>query len=198
MSSSPPSDPTLAYYDEHAEPYVRDTIGLDMTPLYEPFLALVSPGGHILDAGCGSGRDALAFKRGGYTVTAIDASTEMARLASAVIGEPVEVIRFQDMAFEEVFDGVWACASLLHVPRSEMDSVLFRFARALKHGGVLYASFKVGDGEQVREGRFFNDYEEQGLSDVLARRPELTTLRLWRASDQRPQSWVNLLATRRT
>ena len=93
----PPSDAeleTLRYYEEHAEEYVRQTVGLDVGHLYEPFLQLVPRGGRILDAGCGSGRDAKAFREMGYGVVAIDASPAIAAAASRVAGIPVEVITF--------------------------------------------------------------------------------------------------------
>src|SRR5262245_28680602 len=105
MSPTPPSELTVAYYDAHAEEHVRDTLGVDMAELYEYFLALIPAGGHILDAGCGSGRDAREFKRCGYRVTAFDASEEVARLAGEVIGQPVLVMRFQDVAWGGEFDG---------------------------------------------------------------------------------------------
>src|SRR6516164_3275264 len=97
MSTNQPFDPTVAYYDTHAEKYIRDTIGIDMEWFYEPFLALVPAGGHILDVGCGSGRDTLAFLGRGFRVTAIDASAVMARLASERLGQAVAVLRVQDL-----------------------------------------------------------------------------------------------------
>src|SRR5690348_11531546 len=112
MSASRPSDPTGEFYRQNARAYAAETLGVDMGTLYEPFLALLPAGGHILDAGCGSGRDAREFKRQGYHVTAIDASPELARLASETTGEPVRVLRFEEMMYEAEFDGVWACASL--------------------------------------------------------------------------------------
>src|SRR5262245_44821759 len=116
MSPTRPSDLTVVYYDAHAAEYARDTLGVQVAPLYEPFLTLVPPGGHVLDVGCGSGRDALAFLGRGFRVTAIDASGEMARLASVQTGQAVAVLRVQELSYEEEFDGIWACASLLHVP----------------------------------------------------------------------------------
>jgi SAM-dependent methyltransferase len=202
MSTPLHSDPTTAYYDAHAERYVDETFGLDMADLYEPFLALVPPHGHILDAGCGSGRDALAFLRGGYRVTAIDASTEMAQRARELIGQPVEVRRFQDLSYEEEFNGIWACASLLHVPRLEMDGVFRRFVRALPPGGAWYMSFKLGEREEVRSGRLFTDYTETGLRQLIEGHPLLTLDRIWRTGDVRPevseQRWVNALVRKRT
>jgi SAM-dependent methyltransferase len=198
MSASRPSDPTREFYSQNARAYAEATLGLDMGPLHESFLALVPAGSRILDAGCGSGRDAREFKRRGYRVTAVDASPELARLASEIIGQPVRVLRFEEMTYDEDFDGIWACASLLHVPRTGMDDVLARLSRALRWGGVVYASFKVGEAEQVRGGRLFNDYSEESLGELFRRHPELEVVRTWRTQDQRPsaggQCWLNLLA----
>jgi SAM-dependent methyltransferase len=152
MTITRTDDPTLAYYEDQAETFFAETVDVDMAPLYARFLARVPPGGHILDAGCGSGRDALAFRRLGYAVTAFEASPTLARLATAHCGLPVEVRRFQEIDWEDRFDGIWACASLLHVPMAELPEVLGRLGRALKSDGVLYASFKYGVGEREHEG----------------------------------------------
>src|SRR5829696_2513263 len=152
--------PTVAYYEANAERFVEDTFEVDMRPLYAPFLTLLPAGARVLDAGCGPGRDSLAFVARGHEVTAFDASEAMARLASRRTGLPVLRLSFDRVGFEVGFDGVWACASLLHVPRRDMPGVLHRLARALEPHGVLYASFRHGDGEAVRGGRLFSDYRE--------------------------------------
>jgi SAM-dependent methyltransferase len=194
MSTPRPSE---AYYEAHAEQYARDTVGIDMAEFYEAFLALVPPGGHILDAGCGSGRDAREFKRRGYRVTAMDASAEMARVASAVVGEAVEVRRFQDVDAQEAFDGIWTCASLLHVPSAEMNDVFARLTRALRAGGTWYMSFKAGEQEEVRDGRFFHDFTEAGLRDLVEGYAQLALIRVWQTDDRRVEQtgrkWVNAL-----
>jgi SAM-dependent methyltransferase len=198
MSLNPPSDPTLAYYEAHAERFAADTLGADMSALYAPFLELVPPGGSILDAGCGAGRDALAFLRLGYAVTAFDASPAMAEIASRLSGLMVEALRFQEVAFGPVFDGVWACASLLHVPSSEMSDAVGRLANSLKPGGVLFASFKEGEGEVERGGRRFTNYTPTTLERGLVGQPALDVVRIWTTHDVRPgrsnETWVNALA----
>jgi 2-polyprenyl-3-methyl-5-hydroxy-6-metoxy-1,4-benzoquinol methylase len=200
MNTNPPSDATVAYYDTHADQYAAATSLLDMGELYERFLTLVPPEGHILDAGCGAGRDSLVFLRRGYQVTAFDASAKLAHLASERIGVPVRVLRFQDFADEGPFDGVWACASLLHVPRREIGDVFFRLTRALRPGGVWYMSFKAGDGETVHGGRFFNDYTEALLRGVIDEHPLLRVIDMWRTQDVRPERrgdvWTNALVVR--
>jgi SAM-dependent methyltransferase len=119
-----------------------------MSPLYTRFLYWLPNSGHILDAGCGSGRDAFAFQKRGYQVAAFDASPTLAKFAATYCGLSVQVMRFQEINWLRRFDGIWACASLLHVPAAELPDVLIRMADALKPRGVLYASFKYGQGER--------------------------------------------------
>src|SRR5262245_25549836 len=158
---------------------------------------LVPAGGHILDAGCGPWRDAAEFRRRGYRVTAFDASPEMARMAPERTGEPVAVLRFQELTYQEQFDGVWACASLVHVPRVAMDEVFCRLTRALRAGGAWYMSFKRGEGEEMRDGRLFNDSTDSSFAELLKRYPRLVLLRTWQTEDLRPercgQYWLNAL-----
>ena len=194
-------DPTLAYYDANAQRFVQDTQDIDMSLLHTPFLSLLpASGARVLDAGCGSGRDSLVFLAKGHEVVAFDASEAMARLASESLGFPVLRLSFDQVDFQDTFDGVWACASLLHVPRQDMPGVLRRLARALKPGGILYASFKYGDAETVRGGRLFSDYREESFKDVLRDTPELQPIELWRTPDMRPERrdtvWLNVLLRR--
>jgi 2-polyprenyl-3-methyl-5-hydroxy-6-metoxy-1,4-benzoquinol methylase len=192
---------TLSYYEANAERFFESTRGVDMNSIYEPFLSLLQPGAHVLDAGCGSGRDSRAFLERGYEVTALDASEAMAKLASRHIGRSVLQMSFDEVRFRECFDGVWACASLLHVPKRESPIVLERLGIALKTGGVMYASFKYGEGESVRDGRLFNDLDEEGFRNVLRSRPELGILKMWRTTDLRPDrddvAWLNVLLRKR-
>lgn len=191
------SENTIQYYDDHAEGYARSTVGIEFSSLYEPFLRMVPKGGRILDAGCGSGRDAKAFLDLGYNVIAIDASERMAMLASQLIGPPVSVMRFQEMSYDQAFDGVWACASLLHVPRPEIAGVIDRMARSLRLGGVLYASFKQGERERLEGVRLFNDMTEGQIEQVFSGFPSLSIVRIWITADIRPErvgeQWVNVL-----
>jgi len=105
------------------------------------------------------------------------------------------------MDYAEQFDGIWACASLLHVPAAEMDEVFARFGRALRPGGVWYLSFKLGVAEEVRDGRLFHDSTEAELASRLGRVPGVELLTTWRTEDVRPSRpgewWVNGLARKR-
>lgn len=195
MNIQPSSDPTVVYYDKNAAEFTRGTESVDMSHLYGEFLPLVPEGGRILDAGCGSGRDAVFFKRQGYVVSAFDASFELAAIASRGMGTPVKVMSFTDLESDSEYDGIWACASLLHVSTSEMDEVLNRLTRALKPGAVLYVSFKYGTAEVIRDGRFFNDYDENKFQALIERHNDLSVAKMWQTNDSRPgrqsEVWLN-------
>lgn len=193
-------DHTDQYYEQFAAEFFGSTVGVDMAPIHQRFLALLTPGAHILDAGCGSGRDAKAFSEAGFQVTAFDASAELARLASAHCGFEVAVRRFEDVDEVETFDGIWCCASLLHVPLAAMPATLDRLWRALRPGGTLYVSFKHGTGERVHGGRRFTDADEATLRQWFGRWPDVHQIDVWLTDDQRPdrtERWTNALATRK-
>jgi SAM-dependent methyltransferase len=191
------ADPTIAHYDAEAEAFFSTTVDVDMSPLHAPFLAKLKAGAAILDAGCGSGRDARAFRERGFAVTAMEPSRALAELAEAHCGLPVVLRRFQEIDWQETFDGIWACASLLHVPLAELPEVFGRLSRALRPGGVIYVSFKYGCGEREHGGRRFTDLDEAGLNDLLARAPALTSVDTWTTGDRRAgrehERWLNAL-----
>src|SRR5579859_643185 len=114
---------TLDFYERNGAKFAAQTQALDMSAFYDRFLANLPPHGHILDAGCGSGRDSKAFLERGYKVTAIDATQSFVDMASAYTGLPVQKMTFQAMSFNNAFDGIWACASLLHVPLNDLPDV---------------------------------------------------------------------------
>ncbi|HEY2247926.1 MAG TPA: class I SAM-dependent methyltransferase [Bradyrhizobium sp.] len=149
-------DDTLQFYRRNAEAYA----GWAKAPStrLKGFLALLPPAGSILELGCGAGNHAAEMLAAGFKLRATDGSPEMAAIASRRLGHPVETLRFDELDAREVYDGVWASACLLHVPRDQLAGVLSRIRRALKHDGVFYASYKVGHGEGGRDslGRYYN------------------------------------------
>ncbi|PYP85951.1 MAG: SAM-dependent methyltransferase [Blastocatellia bacterium AA13] len=202
MSATTYDQGTLAFYERRGQEFCQATMSLDLHELYEPFLKELPLGAHILDAGCGSGRDTKAFLERGYRVTAIDASPQMASLATEHTGQSCQVLSFQELDFREEFDGIWACASLLHVPKTEMDDVLRRLAGALKVGGVLYTSLKEGYGERIAEdGRFFSYYSRESFKELLNTHPILDEIAFWKTEDTRSREhigpWLNFLLKRR-
>lgn len=189
---------TECYYDTHAKTYMDSTVHLDLSDLYDRFLNELAPGSHILDAGCGSGRDTKAFLDRGHRVTAIDASRELAKLAEAFTSHHCEVLRFQNMEFREQFDGIWACASLLHIPKVEITEVIPRFIRALKQRGIFYVSLKEGEGERIAEdGRFVRNYTTTSFRELIDRFPTLQEIAFWKTEEIRStthfQPWLNFL-----
>ena len=188
--------PTIRYYDEHAAEYIRSTVFVNMQSLYEPFLSRIPKGGRILDAGCGSGRDSKAFLDRGYRVVSIDASQKMADATSQLTGQQAIRMAFQDISFAEEFDGIWAFASLLHVPLIELPNVFNRCGRAIRPSGVFCASFKEGQGERHHDGRLFTDMDEPSISDLVAGIAGLEIVQFSHTNDLRPgrlDKWLNVL-----
>jgi SAM-dependent methyltransferase len=146
---------TLQFYRSNAQSYA-DWAKAPSTRL-RGFLALLPPGGSILELGCGAGNHSAVMLDGGFQVRATDGSPEMAEIASRRLGHPVEAMLFHELDEREAYDGVWASACLLHVPRHELAGILGRIHRALKPSGVFYASFKIGEGDgRDNLGRYYN------------------------------------------
>lgn len=187
------------YYQLHAQRFFSETVDVDMSELYRPFVAHLKPGARILDAGCGSGRDAKAFSEMGYEVEAFDASAELVELARQHTGLPVKQMRFEEVTEVERYDGIWCCASLLHVPLAELPGVMAQLAKALKPGGVWYLSFKYGSGEREKDGRRFTDMDDCGIRILLNLLHCIHLVHNWLTNDHRPvykQRWSNFILSK--
>ena len=191
---------TLRYYNETADEFVQGTVAADLSKLQQRFLKRLPAGAHILDLGCGSGRDAKAFLERGYQVTAMDGAEACCRLAAAYIGQPVLHKSFAELDFDAAFDGIWACASLLHVPFAELPDIFLKIATALKPGGIFYASFKYGKFEGERNGRYFTDLTEERLAQLLKPLTGLTIVETFITGDVREgrgdERWLNVVGER--
>ena len=148
---------TSQYYSDNSQEFFESTVIADMTPQYEHFLKYFPSGSNILDLGCGSGRDTKAFLKMGYDVEAIDGSEEICRLASDYTGITVKCMDFMELNSIERYDAIWACASLLHVSSAQIPIMFSKMKDALRENGIVYMSFKHGDFEGERNGRFFLD-----------------------------------------
>jgi len=191
---------TIDYYNMNAADYFSRSVHLEMHTLYEKFLMFVPEGGKILDAGCGSGRDTKYFLSLGYEVTAIDASEEMVKLSTQFTKQESTLMNFYDLDFQEIFDGIWSIASLLHLPRNRIEDVMQRFTSALKSDGIWCMSFKEGNCERVDEnGRFFNDYDVRTFRSLLEKHPLLQIEDIWLREDcmGRNQRWMTALLSKR-
>lgn len=153
--------------------------------------------GRILDAGCGSGRDSKAFLNLGYQVRAFEAAPALAELASKYLNVPVDVTSFQELELDKEFNGIWACASLLHVPLAVLPDTIQNLLESLKSNGVLYASFKYGKGETERDGRQFTDMDEHSFAHLAVQLTGISSWEMWTSKDTRPnrnqESWLNAL-----
>jgi SAM-dependent methyltransferase len=195
--NSDPQKDTLEYYQSNAKKFFDGTVSVDVTDLYTPFLELLPETGVILDAGCGSGRDTRFFMRQGFKVVAFDNSSEMVKLASGFTGQDCLLLSFDDIGFENKFNGVWACSSMLHVPKNNMINVLNKLCIALKNDGILYTSFKYGNDENFRNGRLFSNYNEESFNALLTDQKELDVVKYWKTNDLRSgredEKWLNVL-----
>lgn len=193
-------DINLQYYQTHAHAFYHSTINVDMQSLYGHFLPLIKTGGAILDAGCGPGRDSLAFIEQGFDIEAFDASDELAKLATKLIGKEVSVKTFQTYQTTTIFDGIWACASLLHVPFVELSDIMQRLSERLKAEGVFYCSFKYGNEEIERSGRRFTNLNENRFEQLIKGLP-LQIEKQWITGDLREgresQKWLNVIMRKR-
>lgn len=187
---------TLKYYEAHASEFIQNTLNKKMDIQYAHFLKNLHAKAHILDAGCGSGRDSLYFKNQGYEVSAFDISKKMCDFASELLEQEVLELSFEEMKFENSFDAIWASASLLHVSKEEMPNVLQTLARALKPKGLMYASFKAGEKEFIKEDRFFNSYSKKSFSELIKKSP-FEIKEIFLLEDTRPNKegefWLNAI-----
>jgi SAM-dependent methyltransferase len=191
-----PND-TLRFYAENAATYATRT-GRRIPPQLPKFLAQLSPGAKILELGTGGGQDALYMLEQGFAVTPTDGSPELANEASRLLGVPVRTMLFEELDEHENFDAVYASASLLHAPRKNLPAILTRIHRALKPGGLFWASYKSGDAEgEDKFGRYYNYLDEAELRTIYATAPwQSLTINSWQGSgyDNLPTDWLSVTA----
>ena len=190
-------NPTIDYYNLNAENFIESTQNVDMYLAQDRFLRLLDENASILDFGCGSGRDTRYFLDKGYQVTATDGSAELCRRASVFTGIEVKEMMFEELDEIDTYDGIWACSSILHLPKIELLPVICKMCMALKDSGVIYTSFKYSDFEGVRNGRYFTDFTEDSFKEFIAKIPELTIEDYWITDDVRAgrsdEKWLNLI-----
>lgn len=192
---------TLDYYNQNAENYYEQTVNVCFDDLYDRFLEYIPEGGRIMDAGCGSGRDAAAFIKRGYRAEGLDASSELAVLASERQGISVTVCNMEDWIADEPFDGIWCCAALLHMDDRQIDSFLSNLKYNLITGGALFISVKTGiEKGHDDKGRFMRNFTGSDLRTLAKRTAtagtELELKELWETADGtgRDVKWLNSIA----
>lgn len=203
MGKFTPKDKTLEYYNKNAAEYAESTLNVDMSNVLDEFVKGLPPGARILDLGCGSGRDSKKFVEMGFHVTAIDGSAELCEIASKTTGLGVRCLLFQDLDYEEIFDGIWACSSLHHLTREDLQATLLKVMKALVPGGLLFTCFKYGNADFDDErGRHFTCATEDtvpALLDYVKAAIEPSSTRVWITGDNldgRELRWVNVIVQR--
>ena len=188
---------STSFYDRDPEGYSVKTFTADVSELRDRFTSLLPEGASVLDLGCGSGRDSLALHDMGYRVTSIDGSEGMCRVARENTGLDVRHLMFGDLDYIDEFDGVWACSTLLHVPSDELPSILSLIHRSLHRDGIFYMSFKDGDFEGEREGRYYTDMSPEDIPE-LAGDNGFEVIDVWNSREpDRDILWTNALLRRK-
>lgn len=188
---------TIEYYDNNVNNFISNTLEVDFSETQDMFLQLLPTNAAILDFGCGSGRDAKYFLTRGYQVEATDGSAEICKAAERFIGIHVKQMLFHELNENNKYDGIWACASILHIPKSELTDVLWKMKNALKGNGIIYTSFKYGSFEGERNGRYFTDFTEKDFALIMKQVDGLIIEKVWITSDVRPgrgdEKWLNII-----
>ena len=187
---------SIDYYDRYAVPYYEETVDFSMEEQLERFIELLPESADVLDLGCGSGRDTVFLEEEGCVVTAMDGSEKMCELASIHAGKEVLHLKVEDMEFDDVFHGIWACAILGHFPPDEVKGIMRKILKALKDDGILYFSVRKGERNGKYNGRYFYDYDREALNHLLDEFPNITVLDIWKTNDVRADKndrWFNVL-----
>ena len=191
---------TLEYYNEKAQKYFDDSVGLHVTGTQDRFLDAVKEGGRILDLGCGSGRDTKYFISRGYECIPADGSEAMCRLAEEYLGMPVRHMEFGELDEKDGYDGIYASASLMHLHIDELEQVMPAVIAALKPNGVLYISFKYGSDDMYLGKRYYTVMTEERFAGFMAKFPQAETTDIWISGDAHPgredERWLHALIRR--
>lgn len=187
---------TLAFYNKNAKAFAEETAFVDFKETQDKFINILQ-GKRVLDFGCGAGRDSKYFVKAGLDVVAIDGSAELCQIAESYVGIPVQQMLFQELDDRSRYDGIWACSSILHLPKEELRSVLMKMLNALTDNGIIYTSFKYGEFEGERNGRYFTDFTYESFYEFIRDIKGITIEEYWYTGDVRPgredQKWLNLL-----
>ena len=185
------------YYESNAEHYAAETFSADMSEQYQRFLPLLKKGAKILDVGSGSGRDACYFQKHGYQVTALEPSKNLCKEIRKVFSGEIICSDIQNYRPKERYDGIWACASLIHLQEEEILRFFEKIDLYLNDNGVVYVSGKNGipTGETA-DGRYFLEFTEGLVGKILAVNDRMKLEELWYSedvSDRKGFRWMNII-----
>lgn len=194
---------TINYYNQNAKKYSDSTFNLDVSEATRLFALSLEPKAKILDVGCGSGRDSKFFMSKGFDVVSIDASEELAAVASKNLQKEVLVVDLKDLKIKDTFDAIWCQASLLHLYKDELPLAIKNCVQALKvdKAGLLFASFKKGDGCGADEnGRYFSYYSVEELQNIFEKTECFQFLGISITKDilgRENTEWINIVAKKK-
>lgn len=201
MSAEGVGDFTTEAYDRSADTYLARREERDIWARERKDFASLLKGKRILDAGCGPGIEAGRFADAGFTVTGIDKSAAMLELARKRAPK-CEFLQMDMLNLDfppNSFDGVWCCASLIHLKKKVAGRAIVEFRKAIRKGGAIFISAKEGRGEEVREypdgtKRFFASYT-MGELEALCSANGLRVVKSYRnASDPDREVWLSIFA----
>ena len=185
------------YYESNAEHYAAETIYADMSEQYQSVLPLLKKGAKILDVGSGSGRDACYIQKHGYQVTALEPSKNLCREIRKVFSGEIECSDIQNYQPAERYDGIWACASLIHLQEEEILCFFEKIELLLKANGIIYISGKNGiPTGKAEDGRYFLEFSEYLVEKILIVNEQLKLEQLWYTGDvsgRRGFRWLNVI-----
>mgnify|MGYP002648189349 CR=1 FL=1 len=185
------------YYESNAECYAAETFFADMSEQYQRFLPLLKKGAKILDVGSGSGRDACYIQKHGYQVTALEPSKNLCREIRKVFSGEIECSDIQNYQPAERYDGIWACASLIHLQEEEILCFFEKIELLLKANGIIYISGKNGiPTGKAEDGRYFLEFSEYLVEKILIVNEQLKLEQLWYTGDvsgRRGFRWLNVI-----
>ena len=188
---------TIQYYNNNANEYFDSTSQVNLEELYDKFLSYIPAGGSIMDLGCGSGRDVKWFRDHGYDAYGLDASEKLVSIACRKLQIPIELGIIEEWVAEEPVDGIWCCASIMHLDEKAVEQFFSNLKYNLKSNGVLFMSVKSGIETGIdRYGRYLRDFEERDIHELLARHQQLELKELWYTEDKLSRDtfkWLNTL-----
>lgn len=187
----------LEYYEINAKRYADQTFSVDMSEQYKKFLSLLKERARILDVGSGSGRDACYFQNHGYQVTALEPSKNLCREIQKVFSGEIVCSDIQSYQPEQRFDGIWACASFLHLQEKEVLSFFEKINLYLDDNGIVYLSGKNGISTgEAADGRYFLEFTDQLVEKILSANRHIYLKKLWYtedASGRKGFQWMNVI-----
>lgn len=188
---------TISFYNTNTSSFVESTQSVQMTEAWNRFTSKIPASSLILDFGCGSGRDTKYFLEHGYQVEATDGSEELCKAAKEFTGIEIKNQLFTELSEVEKYDAVWACSSILHASSEDLVIIIKKIWTALRENGIFYTSFKYGDFEGERNGRYFTDFTEETFATLIRKSADFEIVETWITGDVRPgrenEKWLNVI-----